>query len=152
MAIVNTAKITPFLWFEKDGREAAEYYTSIFPGSRILSDNGMVTNFELSGQRMAILTAGPHLPFNDAISFYVDCRDQEEVDRYWDRFIDDGGTESMCGWLQDRYGVRWQLIPQALIRLTNDPDPARAKRVVGAMLRMKRIVVRDLEQAYKDPS
>ncbi|HPJ54351.1 MAG TPA: VOC family protein, partial [Flavobacteriales bacterium] len=91
-------------------------------------------------------------PFNDAISFYVDCRDQEEVDRYWDRFIDDGGTESMCGWLQDRYGVRWQLIPQALIRLTNDPDPARAKRVVGAMLRMKRIVVRDLEQAYKDPS
>lgn len=149
MASIHTQKITPFLWFKSNGLEAAEYYTSVFPDSKIVSRSPMVTSFELCGQRFSILEAGPHDPFNDAVSFYVDCKDQDEVDYYWNKFIDDGGKESMCGWLQDKYGLRWQIIPKALIRLMSDPDPEKAKRVADAMLKMKKIIISDLEEAYK---
>ncbi len=148
MAKIRDQKITPFLWFERHGPEGAEYYTSIFPDSRVTSKAPMVTTFELCGQQFSILEAGPHHPFNDAISFSVDCKNQEEIDYYWNTFINDGGKESMCGWLQDKYGVRWQIIPEALTRLTGDPDPIKAKKVVDAMLKMRKIVVADLEEAY----
>ncbi|MCB0664009.1 MAG: VOC family protein [Saprospiraceae bacterium] len=150
MATLQKQKITPFLWFEKGGKEAATYYSGIFPDSKVLSSTPMVTTFQLCGQQFSILEAGPHHPFNDAISFYVHCVDQAEVDYYWNTFIHDGGTESMCGWLQDKYGVRWQIIPDALIQLTNDTDPTRAKRVIDAMLKMRKIVVADLEAAYNN--
>lgn len=143
------SKITPYLWFESNGREAAQYYINIFPDSGLLSTSPMVTTFELCGQRFSILAAGPHDPFNDAVSFFVDCKDQEEVDYYWNKFIEDGGKESMCGWLQDKFGVRWQIIPEALIRLTNDADPEKSKKVFDAMLKMKKIIVNELEKAYR---
>jgi predicted 3-demethylubiquinone-9 3-methyltransferase (glyoxalase superfamily) len=108
----------------------------------------MVTTFELCGQRFCILEAGSHHTFNDAVSFYVDCKDQQEVDYYLNTFINDGGQESMCGWLMDKYGVRWQIIPEKLIKLSADSDPAKAKKVVDAMLKMRKIIVADLEAAY----
>ena len=148
MASINSQKIIPFLWFEKDGKEAAEYYTGIFPDSRIIEESPMVTTFELCGHKFSILAAGPHHPFNDAVSFYVDCKDQEEVDYYWDRLVGDGGEESMCGWLRDKHGVRWQIVPEALARLGNDPDPDKSKKVWDAMMKMKKIIVQDLEAAY----
>ena len=148
MAEIKSPMITPFLWFEKDGAQGAEYYTSIFPNSKILSISPMVTTFMLDGLRMSILEAGPHHPFNDAVSFFVNCKDQEEVDYFYDRFLADGGKASMCGWLEDKYGVRWQIIPEALMRLSGDPDQAKAKRVINAMLKMKKIIVQDLEEAY----
>lgn len=150
MAKINHPKITPFLWFETNGREGAEYYTNIFPDSRIISQVPMVTTFELCNQRFSILEAGPHDAFNDAISFYVDCKDQEEVDYYWNTFINDGGKASMCGWLQDKYGVRWQIIPEILIRLSNDPNAEKAKKVVNAMMKMSKIIVAELEDAYQN--
>ena len=148
MASANSQKITPFLWFEKDGKEAAQYYVSVFPDSKIISEAPMVTTFALCGQQFSILAAGPHDPFNDAVSFYVDCKDQDEVDYYWGKLIADGGEESKCGWLRDKYGVRWQIIPEVLIRLTKDPDPEKSKRVWDAMMKMKKIIVKDLEEAY----
>ena len=148
MASFNPQKITPFLWFESNGLEAAEYYTSIFPDSKIINESPMVTTFELFGQRFSILSAGAHDEFNDAVSFYIDCKDQKEVDYYWDRFITDGGEESMCGWLKDKYGVRWQVIPEALGRLGSDTDPEKSKKVWDAMMKMKKIIVKDLEAAY----
>ena len=148
MTVITSQKITPYLWFESNGLEAAEYYTSIFPDSRIVSRSPMVTTFEICGQRFSILTAGPHDAFNDAVSFYIDCKNQEEVDYYWDKFISDGGEESMCGWLKDKYGVRWQIIPEALIRLGNDSDPVKSKKVWDTMMRMKKIIVQDIEAAY----
>lgn len=146
--MATVQKITPFLWFESKGKEAAKYYTGIFPDSKIVSEAPMVTTFELSGQRFAILEAGPHDPFNDAVSFFVDCKDQDEVDHYWNTFINDGGKESMCGWLQDKYGVRWQIVPEALMKLTSGPDKEKSKRVFDAMLKMRKIIVKDLEEAY----
>lgn len=148
MAKINQQKITPFLWFEKDGADAAEYYISVFPESKLISKTPLVTTFQLFGQSFSILEAGPHNPFNDSVSFYIDCKDQEEVDYYWNRFIKDGGKESMCGWLQDKYGIRWQIIPEALIRLSNDTDSSKSKKVVDAMMKMKKIIVSDLEEAY----
>ena len=148
MALVNAQKITPYLWFESNGLEAAEYYTRIFPESKIIKVSPIVTTFELFGQRFSILAAGPHDEFNDAVSFYIDCKDQKEVDYYWDRFITDGGEESMCGWLKDKYGVRWQIIPEALERLSGDADPEKSKKIWDAMMKMKKIIVKDLEAAY----
>lgn len=148
MAHIEIQKITPFLWFENNGQEGAEYYVSLFPESKIISKTPLVTTFELCGLKMSILEAGPHHPFNDAVSFYVNCKNQEEVDYYWHRFIRDGGEQSMCGWLQDKYGVRWQIIPETLITLTNDPDPVKAKKVIDAMMKMRKIDIAELERAY----
>ena len=148
MKSTNLQKITPYLWFESNGLEAAEYYTSIFPDSRIVNEAPMVTTFQLCGQVFSILAAGPHDEFNDSILFFIDCKDQEEVDYYWNRFIADGGKESMCGWLQDKYGVRWQIIPEKLMKLSHDPDPIKSKKMFDAMMKMKKIIVQDLETAY----
>lgn len=141
-------KITPFLWFESQAKEAAEYYVGIFPDSRIVSENPFVVTFEICGQRFSTLNGGPHDQFNDAVSFMVDCKDQQEVDHYWNRLIADGGRESMCGWLKDKYGVAWQIVPEALPRLINHPDRARAQKAIDAMLKMRKIVVAELEAAF----
>ncbi|MCD0483666.1 VOC family protein [Streptacidiphilus sp. ASG 303] len=151
-------KITTFLWFEDRAEEAAELYTSVFPDSRITEvrrygaagplpeGTVMTVGFELAGQRFTALNGGPHHRFNEAVSLFVDCADQEEVDRLWER-LGDGGEHGPCGWLKDRFGLSWQIVPTVLGRLLDDPDPAAAERVVKAMLGMGKLDVRALEEA-----
>jgi len=139
--------ITPFLWFDDKAQEAAAFYVSLFGDSRVVSANPMMTVFELSGRQFMALNGGPRFPFTEAVSLYVHCDDQAEVDRLWDALTADGGTESQCGWLKDRYGLSWQIIPAALPRYFSDPDRAKADRVMQAMLKMRRIVIADLDAA-----
>jgi predicted 3-demethylubiquinone-9 3-methyltransferase (glyoxalase superfamily) len=153
-------KITPFLWYAKEAEEAARFYCSIFPDSRIGRVTTMqsespsgppgsvkVVEFVLFGQRFTAMSAGPLDPFNHAISFVVNCEYQAEVDRYWTALLE-GGSAEQCGWLRDRYGVAWQIVPTALAKLMADPDPVRAKRVSDAMLKMVKIDVAALQAAY----
>jgi predicted 3-demethylubiquinone-9 3-methyltransferase (glyoxalase superfamily) len=152
-------KITPCLWFDTEAEEAAEFYVSLFADSKILDvtrygeagprEPGMVltVSFVLEGQEYTALNGGPEFPFTEAVSFAVDCEDQEEVDRLWSRLLEGGGVESQCGWLKDRFGLSWQIIPRALPRLLNDPDPERAQRAMAAMLQMGKIDVAALEKA-----
>jgi predicted 3-demethylubiquinone-9 3-methyltransferase (glyoxalase superfamily) len=147
-------KITPFLWFDTQAEEAMNFYTSIFKNSKVLGvtpgPNGraMSVNFELEGQEFIGLNAGPQFKFNEAISFLVDCKTQEEVDELWEKLTADGGEESMCGWLKDKYGLSWQIIPTALSEMLSDPDPEKAGRVMQAMLKMNKIDIQELERAY----
>ena len=141
-------KITPCLWFDTEGEEAAEFYVSLFGDAKILDVTrygeagprpaGMVmtVSFILEGQEYTALNGGPEFPFTEAVSFQVSCEDQEEVDRFWGRLLEDGGTEGPCGWIKDRFGLSWQVIPTALPRLLSDPDPARAQRAMAASLQM----------------
>jgi Uncharacterized protein conserved in bacteria len=148
-------KITPFLWFDTQAEEAMNFYISIFKHSKVLGvtpgPNGIASSvsFELEGQEFIGLNAGPQFKFNEAISFFVDCETQEEVDELWSKLTSDGGEESMCGWLKDKYGLSWQIIPQGLGQMLNDPDPARAQRVMQAMLKMNKIDLAGLEAAYE---
>ena len=153
-----TPKITPFLWFDHQAEEAATFYTSIFKNSRIetvtrYGDAGpgpkgsvMTIAFELDGQKFVALNGGPQYQFNAAISFVVNCEGQEEVDHYWEK-LTTGGKEIQCGWLVDKYGVSWQIVPRQLIRLIGDADRARARRVFDAMMQMKRIDIATLQRA-----
>jgi predicted 3-demethylubiquinone-9 3-methyltransferase (glyoxalase superfamily) len=150
--------ITPCLWFDTEGEEAAEFYTSIFPNSRIThvarygeagpreAGTAMTVSFELDGKQFVALNGGPEFSFSEAISFQVDCRSQDEVDDYWSR-LSAGGEEGPCGWLKDRYGLSWQIIPSRLTELLADPDPETSQRVMAAMLQMKKIEIAELEQA-----
>lgn len=151
-------KITPCLWFDTQGEEAAEFYTSIFPNSRIVDvarygeagprDAGtvMVVKFELDGQELVALNGGPEFTFDEAISFQIDCADQEEVDRYSEA-LTDGGEEGPCGWVKDRFGLSWQVVPARLIELLGDPDEAKAQRAMAAMLEMRKIDIAAVEAA-----
>ncbi len=153
--------ITPSLWFDNNLEEAAEFYTSIFPNSWIeeisrYSDAGPGTpgdvvsgTFVLDGTRFIGINGGPAFHFSEAVSFMVSCKDQAEVDYYWDRLVD-GGEESQCGWLKDRFGLSWQIVPDRLSELINDPDPARATAATKAMLGMRKIVIADLEKSSAD--
>ena len=152
-----TQKITPFLWFDKEAGEAAAFYTALFPNSKVLSPvsysdtpSGTVDiySIELSGQQFTLMNAGPHFKFNEAISFVIDCKDQVEVDYYWDGLTADGGEESMCGWLKDKFGVSWQVVPRRFNELVSDDDPEKAGRVMQAMLKMKKLDIAALEKAY----
>lgn len=147
-------KITPFLWFDTQAEEAMNFYTSIFKNSRVLSvqragPDGpvMSVNFELEGQEFLGLNAGPQFKFNEAVSFYVNCETQREVDELWAKLLP-GGGEGRCGWIQDKFGLWWQIIPTLLGKLMGDPDPAKAQRVVQAMLKMNKIESRLLQEAY----
>ena len=145
-------KITPFLWFDDCAEEAANFYTSIFPDSEILGisrqGNGtvMTVSFRLRDQEFTALNGGPAFNFTEAISFFVRCETQEEVDELWEK-LSDGGGEGQCGWLKDRYGVSWQIIPTALGEALGDPDPARAQRALNAMLQMGKIDINRLNEA-----
>jgi predicted 3-demethylubiquinone-9 3-methyltransferase (glyoxalase superfamily) len=151
-------KITPNLWFDTEAEEAAAFYTSIFPNSRVgaIARYGsagprpegtvMTVAFELDGQQFVGLNGGPEFRFNEAISFEVRCADQEEVDRYWSA-LSEGGEEGPCGWLKDRYGVSWQIVPQRLLDLVSDPDEEKAQRAMAAMLEMRKIEIDELERA-----
>lgn len=154
-----TTSITPCLWFDDQLEEAAAFYTALFPNSSIghLSRYGeagpgepgtvMAGEFTLDGTTFRAINGGPMFSFTEAVSFAISCKDQTEVDHYWDGLIADGGRESMCGWLKDRYGLSWQVVPDRLLELLSDPDPARAQAAQRAMLQMRRIVVADLEAA-----
>lgn len=148
-------KITPYLWFNDQAEAAAAFYTSVFPNSRIndvarMGEGGQVltVSFDLEGLTFTALNGGPQFTFTEAVSFVVHCETQEEVDRYWNALIADGGEESMCGWLKDRYGLSWQIIPEALMRMLSDEDPQRANAVMQAMLQMRKIEVPVLQEAY----
>lgn len=154
------ARIFPHLWFAGAADEAAAFYASIFPDSRVdrvtplmaESPSGppgsvKVVDFTLLGQRFQAITAGPHHEFNDAISIVVECRDQQELDRYWDALLE-GGTPQACGWLIDRYGVRWQIVPEVLETMMRDADPERTRRVAEAFLQMVKFDIAALEAAY----
>ncbi len=138
-------KVTPFLWFDGQAKEAASFYTEVFrsPPPR---EAGAGVTFEVGGMTLNAFDGGPEFKFNEAISLYVDCADQQEVDYYWGRLVE-GGQPSQCGWLKDRFGVSWQIIPRALPRLLGDPDRARADRTLQAMLKMQKIDVAALEAA-----
>ena len=149
-------KITPYLWFDNQAEEAMTFYTSIFPDSKIKDvmrpdPNGplLAATFELHGQEFMVLNGGPQFNFTEAISFFVKCETQAEVDELWDKLTADGGEESMCGWLKDKYGLSWQIIPNLLGELLGDPDAEKAKRVMEAMLQMKKIDTNVLRQAYE---
>jgi predicted 3-demethylubiquinone-9 3-methyltransferase (glyoxalase superfamily) len=153
--------ITPCLWFDNNLEEAAHFYTSIFPNSSIENLNryteagpgtpGAVVSgtFVLDGNRFIGINGGPQFRFSEAVSFMVHCKDQEEVDYYWDRLVD-GGEESECGWLKDRFGLSWQITPDRLLELIGDADPARAAAATKAMLGMRKIVIADLEDAVRN--
>ena len=154
-------KITPFLWFDGNAEEAARFYVSVFKNSNIVTtarygDAGpgpegsvMTVVFSLDGQEFIGLNGGPHFKFTEAVSFSIDCNTQEEVDYYWDR-LSAGGEPSQCGWLKDRFGLSWQVNPGVLGEMLGDPDPAKAKRVMEAMLKMKKIDIAALKRAYAD--
>ncbi len=150
--------ITPCLWFDTEGEEAANFYTSIFPNSKIghIARYGsagprpegtvMTVSFELDGQEFLALNGGPQFEFSEAISFQVSCKDQEEVDKYWSE-LSEGGEEGPCGWLKDKFGLSWQIVPTALPELLSNPDKEKAQRVMAAMLEMKKIQIDELERA-----
>jgi predicted 3-demethylubiquinone-9 3-methyltransferase (glyoxalase superfamily) len=153
-------KITPFLWFDGEAEEAARFYTSLFKNSSIgkisrYGDAGpgpkgqaMVVPFKLAGQNFSALNGGPHFKFTPAISFLVDCETQKEVDGFWKR-LSQGGKEGQCGWLEDKFGVSWQIVPSVLGKLMSDPDPAKSGRVMKAMMQMGKIDIEVLKRAHK---
>ena len=147
-------RITPFLWFDGKAEEAMNFYTAIFKNSKIGNvspgPNGsvMVASFELDGLKFTALNGGPQFKFTEAISLYVNCDSQEEVDHYWNK-LSEGGQIQQCGWLKDKFGLSWQIIPSALSKLMGDPDRAKANRVMQAMLQMKKIDIAKLQQAYE---
>jgi predicted 3-demethylubiquinone-9 3-methyltransferase (glyoxalase superfamily) len=149
-------KVTPFLWFDHQAEEAMNFYLSVFKNSKVLNVHRadgrvMTVTFELDGQQFIALNAGPHFKFNEAISFFINCETQDEVDLFWER-LSEGGEKSQCGWLKDKWGLSWQVVPRALTKLMGDPDPVKAKAVLDAMLKMKKIVIGDLQAAYDQAS
>jgi predicted 3-demethylubiquinone-9 3-methyltransferase (glyoxalase superfamily) len=152
-------KISPFLWFNSNAEEAANFYVSIFKGSKILkiarygeagpgpAGSVMVVNFQIEGQDFIALNGGPLFKFTEAISFVISCQTQEEVDHYWNKLTADGGQESQCGWLKDKYGLSWQVTPTILGELLADKDQKKAQRVMQAMLQMKKIDIAALQRA-----
>jgi predicted 3-demethylubiquinone-9 3-methyltransferase (glyoxalase superfamily) len=157
-------KITPFLWFDNQAEEAAKFYTSVFKNSkvgRILRydeaaakaagqpvGSVLTIEFEIEGQKFTALNGGPVFKFNESISFVVNCNTQEEVDYYWEQLTADGGEESQCSWLKDKFGVSWQVTPTVLIEMLHDKDPKKSERVMNAMLQMQKIDIKTLEKAY----
>lgn len=157
-------KITPFLWYDNQAEEAAAFYQSVFKnslgGDRSTYDEAssdvsgqpkgsvMVVDFEIAGQKFIALNGGPQFKFNEAVSFVVDCKDQAEIDYFWSRLTAGGGQESQCGWLKDKFGLSWQIVPSVLSGLVGGPDPAGSKRAMEAMLKMKKLDVEKLQKAY----
>jgi predicted 3-demethylubiquinone-9 3-methyltransferase (glyoxalase superfamily) len=147
-------KLTPFLWFDTQAEDAMNFYISIFKNSKVggvsrgPDGRAFTVSFELDGQEFLGMNAGPEYKFSEAISIYVNCEDQDEVDDIWNKLTADGGEESQCGWLKDKFGLSWQIVPKQLGELMADPDPEKSGRVVQAMLKMQKIIVSDLQKAY----
>jgi predicted 3-demethylubiquinone-9 3-methyltransferase (glyoxalase superfamily) len=159
--MMTTQKISPCLWFDRQAEEAAKFYTSIFPDSRIdeimrssvdtpgaKTGETLLVEFTLAGQKYQALNGGPHDRFNDAISLAVTCKDQAEVDRLWEALIADGGRPVQCGWLKDKFGVSWQIVPEVLLKMINDKDRKKSKRVMESMMQMVKLEIGELQKAY----
>jgi len=152
-------KVTPFLWFDNNAEDAVKFYTSIFKNSKIGStsrygDAGpgpkgsvMTISFSIEGQEYTALNGGPVFKFNESVSFVVHCKDQQEVDYYWEKLTVDGGTEVECGWLKDKFGLSWQIVPDVLMELISDKDPAKSDRVMKQVLQMKKLDIARLKEA-----
>lgn len=136
-------KVTPFLWFNHEAADAAIFYTSVFKNSQIISTGPMVTVFELEGMQVMALNGGPHYKLTEAFSFYISCDTQEEIDYYWEKLLEGGGQESRCGWLKDRFGLSWQVIPSSLPELMNAPE--KAQRIVQAFQHIIKFNIQELE-------
>ena len=157
-------KITPCLWYDGNAQEAADFYASVFKDSEIgktsrydeASSKGsgqpqgsvLVVEFEIAGQKFIGLNGGPHFKFSEAISFMIDCKDQAEVDYFWSRLTADGGEESQCGWLKDKFGLSWQVVPSIMSKTVTGPDPEGSKRAMAAMMKMKKIDIKTIQDAY----
>lgn len=144
---IITPRITPFLWFDGQAEAAAKFYTAIFENSKILDSSPMCVTFELAGQRFMALNGGPHYKLTEAISFFVRCDTQKEIDYYW-RKLSSKGTSLQCGWLTDKFGVTWQIIPSILGELLGDPDQTKSQRAMDAMLKMVKLDIRRLKNAF----
>ncbi|HVY89668.1 MAG TPA: VOC family protein [Hyphomonadaceae bacterium] len=144
---MSVQKISPFLMFNGPVEEAARFYASVFPNSDVKSANPMQATVVLAGLEVSMFNGGPHFSFSEGMSLFVKCKDQAEVDKYWNAFLGAGGKESKCGWLKDKWGVSWQIIPDALGRYLGDPDRNKANRVLQAMMKMQKIIVADLDAA-----
>jgi predicted 3-demethylubiquinone-9 3-methyltransferase (glyoxalase superfamily) len=153
--------ITPFLWFDKEAEEAAKFYVSVFPDSKITQvarygeagpgpkGSVMTVEFELDGKPFTALNAGPLFKFNESVSFVIHCRDQAQVDHYWEKLVEGGGEHSACGWLKDRYGLSWQVTPDILLELVTSPDTAKSQRAMKAMMQMAKIDIAALKKAVE---
>jgi predicted 3-demethylubiquinone-9 3-methyltransferase (glyoxalase superfamily) len=158
--MTDRAKITPCLWFDDNAEEAVDFYLSVFKNGRIndvahygevgpgKSGSVMVMDFEIAGHQLRALNGGPHFKFNEAISLSVDCKTQAEVDELWSKLTADGGSESQCGWLKDKFGLSWQIVPSAAVSLFQGPDRAASKRAMEAMFKMKKLDIAALQRAY----
>jgi predicted 3-demethylubiquinone-9 3-methyltransferase (glyoxalase superfamily) len=140
-------KIVPFLWFDGKAEEAAKFYTSIFKNAKVEHVSPMVSTFNLEGQEFMALNGGPNYKFTPAISFFVKCEGQEEVDHFWEQ-LSAGGRTDRCGWLQDKYGLSWQVVPTIFIKMMSDKDPAKSQRVMAALMQMTKIEISKLQEAY----
>lgn len=157
----TSSKVTPFLWFDNNAEEAINFYISIFKNSRLVSTNHygeagpgpagqlMGATFELDGRQYHALNGGPHFKFTEAISLFVSCENQEEVDSYWDKLTADGGAPGRCGWLKDKFGLSWQIVPTAMTRMLQDKDPEKSKRVMQAIMQMDKLDLHILQIAYE---
>lgn len=141
-------KVTPFLWFNSQAEDAAKLYCSIFKNSKIIRSGPMDAIFEIEGQRFMAGNFGPQFKLNEAFSIFVTCDSQEEVDYYWTKLTENGGQESRCGWLKDKFGVSWQIVPDAFIKMVSGTDQARTQRVFAAMMQMNKMDVKKLQEAY----
>jgi predicted 3-demethylubiquinone-9 3-methyltransferase (glyoxalase superfamily) len=141
-------KITPFLWFDNQAKDAATYYCSLFKDAKIISSSELIVEFELEGMRFTGLNGGPRHTFTEAISFLILCEDQEEVDFFWDHFVNDGGREDRCGWCKDKFGLSWQVIPRRFMEMMKSGEPEKIKKVFEVMMQMRKMIVADFEKAF----
>ena len=137
--------VYPCLWFDDQAKEAADFYCSVFKDSRIISENPVVVQFEINGSRIMALNGGPHFKFNEAVSLVITCDKQDEIDYYWEKLTADGGQESMCGWLKDKFGLSWQVVPANMGKLMTDPE--RMQRIMPVLMQMKKLDMQKLEEA-----
>jgi predicted 3-demethylubiquinone-9 3-methyltransferase (glyoxalase superfamily) len=148
MATIKKQKITPFLWYDNQAKEAAEFYCSLFKNSRVLSVSDMIVEFELDGLNFIALNGGPKFKFNESVSFFVLCKDQEEIDHFWNNLIKDGGTESQCGWCKDKFGLSWQIVPERFMEMMATGTTEQTKKVIDVMMPMKKMIIEDFEKAF----
>ena len=141
-------KITPYLWYDNQAQEAANFYCSIFENSKIISDSGMIVEFQLEGMNFIALNGGSQFKFNEAISFYVLCKNQEEVDFLWETLTKDGGQEGRCGWCKDKFGLSWQIVPTRFMEMMKTGNSQQSKNVIDAMMKMNKMIVEDFEIAF----
>jgi predicted 3-demethylubiquinone-9 3-methyltransferase (glyoxalase superfamily) len=149
MATIKKQKIIPYLWYDNQAKEAAEFYCSIFNNSRVYSVSDMIVEFELEGLKFIALNGGPKYTFNESVSFFVLCKDQQEVDYFWNNLIKDGCAESQCGWCKDKFGLSWQIVPERFMEMMESGTPEQTKKVIEVMMPMKKMILEDFEKAFK---